>query len=278
MNSVELKKKAQELGADLVGVAPKSRWAHLAKEKNPLSIMPECKSVIVLGRKILRGAFRGVEESTNLYSTYGFYGSNVMEFTFFPRITYNLSAYLEEHGIEAVPMTGGTPKGENVILGNENIAANVRLDDKEMAYYAGLGSMGKGGFFLTRKYGHRQRFALLLTDQEFDADPIDELDFCDNCDACITACPLNAYVLQEDNEAYKVDLKICAECQNGFKRNGESSGEDFDRLASSCGRACMVALEDKIEEEFHNNFRKRAVWQRDIHGNATVIPLEEKGR
>lgn len=275
MNSKSLKIKARELGADLVGIAPRSRWADWPAQNNPLSIMPGCQSVIVVGRKILRGAFRGVEEGTNFSSTYGHYGFLWNEFTFLSRLIYNLAAAIESEGAEAVPLSGGTPKGEGSIVGNSGIASNVRLDSKALAQQAGLGEIGKGGFFLTRKYGHRQRFGLILTDLELEGDEIETLGFCDDCDACIKACPLGAYS-QGQNQTWQANSNICASCSNGKSQGPELSGEPLDRLAASCGRACLVALEDKIEEKFSSKFRKRAIWQRDIMGKATVLPMTEE--
>ncbi len=277
MNTSELRSKARELGADLIGIAPRSRWADWPAQSNPLSIMPACQSVIVVGRKILRGAFRGVEEGTNFGSTYQHYGFFWNEFTFLSRLIYNLAAAVETEGAEAVPMSGGTPKGENTPSGNAGIASNVRLNSKELAHAAGLGSVGKGGFFLTKQYGHRQRFGLILTDLKLDGDAVLTLDFCKDCDACIKACPLDAYSLNLD-KTWGLNSKVCNSCNNGKCAGDELSGEPLDRLASACGRACMVALEDKIEEKFRSKFRKRAVWQRDIMGKATLIPLTEEGK
>ncbi len=275
MNTNELKSKARELGADLIGIAPRNRWADWPAQSNPLSIMPACQSVIVVGRKILRGAFRGVEEGTNFGSTYQHYGYYWNEFTFLSRLIYNFAAAIETEGSEAVPMSGGTPKGENTPIGNAGITPNVRLDSKALAHAAGLGSIGKGGFFLTRKYGHRQRFGLILTDLQLDGDEILNLDFCKDCEACIKACPLQAFSMNQD-QIWNLNSKVCSSCSNGACSGPELSGEPMDRLASACGRACMIALEDKIEEKFNNKFRKRAAWQRDIMGKATLIPPSEE--
>ncbi|MFA6929986.1 MAG: 4Fe-4S binding protein [Lentisphaeria bacterium] len=277
MNTIELKTMARELGADLIGIAPRSRWADWPKQSNPLSIMPACQSVIVVGRKILRGTLRGVEEGTNFSSTYYIYGRSWNEFTFLSRLIYNLAAKIESTEAEAVPMSGGTPKGENTVIGNAGIASNVCLNSKDLAHVAGLGSIGKGGFFLTKQYGHRQRFGLILTDLKLDGDNVIDLDFCKNCNACIKACPLQAYTLNNE-QSYSLNSNICKTCANGACPGDELSGDPLDRLAASCGRACMVALEDKIEEKFHSKFRKRAVWQRDSLGKATLTPLAEEGK
>ena len=56
MNSAEIKKYAKERGADLAGIASIDRFKSLPPGENPSAIFPECKSVIVLGRRILRRA------------------------------------------------------------------------------------------------------------------------------------------------------------------------------------------------------------------------------
>ncbi len=265
MNASEVKKQARALGADLVGIAPRSRWIDWPENKNPLSIMPKCQSVIVLGRKILRGSFRGIEEGTNFGSTYGNFGKSWAEFNFLTRVTYNLACFLERHGAEAAPMTGGTPEG----------GQKVHLELKALAQMAGLGEIGKGGFFLTREFGHRQRLALLLTDLALAGDQQRELDFCRDCQACLEACPLQAYSQQDGK--FILNQNLCRQCQNGASSGGELSGEPLDRLAASCGRACLIALENKIEERFRQQFRRRSVWQRDLLGRPSIIPAEAKG-
>lgn len=276
MITSEFKAKARELGADLVGVAPRSRWADLPDRCNPRSVLPACESVIVIGRKILRGAFRGVEEGTNFSSTYHHYGSIWNEFTFLSRIVFSVANFLEESGFEAVPMSGGTPAGDNRTLSAAGIPANVVLDSKELAVMAGLGRIGKGGFLLTPEYGHRQRFGLILTELRLDGDPLDDTDLCQGCQACLQACPLQA--LHDDGSGrFQLNAKLCALCANGKMPNSPLSGEPLDRLAASCGRACLVASAERIGEKFHHRFRQRAIWERDIHGRPCVKPLPAEG-
>ncbi|MEM1562698.1 MAG: (4Fe-4S)-binding protein, partial [Candidatus Bathyarchaeia archaeon] len=62
MNSEEVKNLARKLGADLVGVAPIERFKDVPAHMHPASILPEAKSIIVVGRQIVRGALRGIEE------------------------------------------------------------------------------------------------------------------------------------------------------------------------------------------------------------------------
>ncbi len=247
-------------GADLFGVASWERWKDLPSNQNPLSLMPDCRSVIAVGKRILRGTFRGVEEGTSFSSTYNMFGALWQERTFLAPAIYETAAALEAMGGEAMPLFGGFADD-----------APVQLDTKQLAHLAGQGIIGKGGFFLTPKYGHRQRFGLVLTTIELEADAIMDLGFCDDCDACLKACPLNALATGDDK--YKLDKTLCEQCRNGKLRTFDCAYESLDRLAASCGRACLVALEDKIGNKFKAPFRKRSVWTRDLDGHCTVKPL-----
>lgn len=255
---------AQEAGADLIGIAPETRWSGWSTANNPRTLLPTCRSVIVLGRRILRGTMRGIEEGTNFHATYHMFGADWMEHTFMPQMVHAVAHSIEAAGFEAVPLLGGNVPG-----------AAVQLDAKALGHAAGLGEVGKGGFFLSRKYGHRQRLAMILTDLALEGDPLDEPGFCRDCDACLQACPLQAYRDTGAAQFVRND-ELCRQCANGTKRAPALSFESFDRMAASCGRACLVALESKIENRFQAPFRKRAVWTRDLDGKCTVTPLTSK--
>ena len=64
MNKEMLRQWADDLGLDLIGVAPISRYENVAPQWNPLSILPTAKSVIAFAREIPRGQFLGIEEGT----------------------------------------------------------------------------------------------------------------------------------------------------------------------------------------------------------------------
>ena len=261
MDSTTLKAQARQDGADLVGIAPAGSWENWPTPNNPRSIQPQCKSVIVVGRRILRGALRGVEEGTSFGSTYGIYGQGWNENTFLVRTIHQVALTLEAAGAEAVPFLGG----------------GTGLDCKALACEAGLGSIGKGGFFLTPEYGHRQRFGLILTDIALESDNRIDLDFCNGCDACLKACPLSAMTNPGSDAEFKLNTQVCSICENGRFNGGPTSYERLDRLAASCGRACMVALQDKVGNRFNETFRKRSTWTRDLNGRPSVHPLPPKG-
>lgn len=79
MTSAEIKAAARRLGADLVGIAPVSRFDNLPESTDPRTFAPETRSVIAVAHRIMRGAFRGIEEGTSFQNTYGFFGMRWQE-------------------------------------------------------------------------------------------------------------------------------------------------------------------------------------------------------
>lgn len=251
MNALELKEQAKQFGADLTGIAPIERLAHLPSVNHPATLYPEVRSVIAVGHRIMRGTLRGIEEGTNFNSTYRCYGFNWNEDMFLSRTVYHLACFLEDHGATAIPL-----------LAHKNEEQNFIPDYQEIAKAAGLGIIGKGGFLLTPQYGHRQRIALILTDLELPAGDQTSLDFCRDCRACAEGCPLGA-MIDKGGEFFERDQHICSQCKNGaFLTPGYS--DTVDRYAAACGRACMVALEQKVGNKFEHKFRKRSVWSIDL--------------
>jgi len=97
-----MKDFALTTGLDLVGVANIERFEGAPPRMHPSSLFPECRSVIITGRRIPRGVYRGIEEGT-LWSNYTFYGYNRLNSWFRPKGTYDTACFIEDHGWEAVP-------------------------------------------------------------------------------------------------------------------------------------------------------------------------------
>jgi ferredoxin len=277
MDTAFVRQAARKFGADLVGVASIDRFKSLPPEQQPAQIFPECRSVIVLGRRILRGALRGIEEGTNFGSTYATFGFRWLEDNFLSKTTYDVTCAIEAHGFEAVPLFGynieGMPSGQKVAP--DKPAPNVIVDLEFAAQAAGLGEVGLGDFFLSPGYGPRQRFALILTDAELEPDPVSGKTVCDDCGACAAACPFGAIRPGETRETgvpghrlavAAVDYAICRACPNGAM-TGPGRGTRPDRCAAACVRACVAHLETKgrLTQTFLHPFRKREPWALDVY-------------
>lgn len=286
MDAKEVKDVARRCGADLVGIASMDRFEPLPPEQHPAQIFPECRSVIVLGRRILRGALRGVEEGTNFHSTYAMFGFRWLEDNFLSKTTYDVTCAIETCGFEAVPLFGyaidGMPTGRPVAPGKP--APNVIVDLEFAAQAAGLGEMGLGGFFLTPEYGPRQRFALILTDAALEPDPVRGKTICGDCGLCAKACPFGAIRLEQQTsvgvpgrqmKVAFVDYAVCRSCPNGAMQ-GPGRGSRPDRCAAACVRACVVQLESKgkLAQKFAHPFRKREPWALDVHQRPVQVSAE----
>ena len=265
-------------GIDLIGYADKARFDALPPEVNPFSIFPEGKTVILIGKRICRGALRGVEEGTN-FGDYSLFGKNWLEDEFLSLACYGLVNTLEDHGWEAVPVFPNpseiAPSG--VSVGSGRPAPNVFPDFDYAAVACGLCEISFNRIPFSKKFGSRQRFHMIITDAELEPTPIMEDSVCDRCGLCADACPLGAISKTETEvieicgktmTVAKIDYDKCRICKNGACVNRFSAAARPDRVAALCNRTCVCHLEagEKVENRFESAFRKREAWALDSFG------------
>lgn len=209
LTATMVKEKAREFGIDLVGIADINLFDGTAPERDPRFIAPAAKRIIGLGFRVLRGAFRGIEEGTQYYQLMEM-GMLSMDERFIPMSLRRLACFIEDQGYEAAvqrsnpdrrpasdpganPEVMKTAKLHAVPAAPGKPAPDVRLDFNQAAVLTGLGIMGQGGFILTPEFGPFQRFAFILTDAELETDPLCERhDLCDRCGKCAAGCPGHA--------------------------------------------------------------------------------------
>jgi epoxyqueuosine reductase QueG len=270
MDKQQLMEAARAAGADLVGVADIERFDELPEGKDPRAIFPETRSVIVLARRVNRGALRGVEEGTN-FNSYQFYGLSWLDNRFTSLTTFRTAEALENAGWEAVPLPNLPPEVPpmGVSVAPDRPAPNVMLDAADAAVRAGLGEIGYCGLLLTPRFGPRQRVQMILTDAPLDPDPILAEPICPRDDSCGQICPLGA--LGEPTEraicgkrmtVAAIDDSRCRTCKNGAMANPYHRAGKAERMAAVCTRSCVDALEraGRLEDRFAAPFRRRDPW------------------
>ncbi len=295
MTAEEVKAHAKRLGADLVGIAPMSRFEGAPRQMDARYIFPNAKSMIVVGFRIARGTLRGIEEGT-LFSNYSSMGYAAINQIYGPMVLWNLTRLLEDEGHETIPMlnanggealnpvTGKFRKGWSRPVAAGKPYPDVLVHFRLAAYMAGLGEIGWSKIFLTPEFGPRQRFALLLTDAELAPDPIYEGKICDRCKLCVKNCHGHAISLDEsvkvtvaghELEWGKLDPLACEKgIQGGLGKELCPFEGDYPRLygygraiegACGCIRACMMHLEErkKIKNLFQHQFRSAPQWEID---------------
>ena len=243
-----VKKQALAFGADAVGIGNIERWSNAPTQMDPKQIMPECKSIIAMAFRVMRGSLRGIEEGT-FFSNYSSMGYGGITYLYMPMTVINLCKFIEDQGQEALPMghqsdwraidgyyTGAEGGGRLISkLGSRPVAPgratpDVMIHLRIASYLCGLGEIGYSMMLLTPEFGPRNRVGVILTDLELEPDPIyDGPQLCNRCMACVRDCPTGAIsgdktvkltLAGKPVEFAQVD---CDACNRGF-RGAEETG------------------------------------------------------
>jgi epoxyqueuosine reductase QueG len=218
MDAASVKKRARELGADLVGIAsaktlnafpPDPRWP-----QTPERISPYCKSVIVIAQRIPIGAFRCKTNTPVQYI-------DMLVLRKMDKLSYRLAEELESAGypslVTAAQETDWSYKR----------ASYGRLSTRHLGVEAGLGTLGLEVNILTPEFGPRVYLTGILTELELEPDhPITE-QVCigESCSRCLHSCPADAV------RHFGIDKRACAtEAQEfGFAQILKFFDEMFDK-------------------------------------------------
>ncbi|MBR6791229.1 MAG: 4Fe-4S binding protein [Oscillospiraceae bacterium] len=279
---------AKKYGADLVGFAPASRFP---ADHKIFRIFPETKTVICLGFRILRGAYRGIEEGSTYYQ-YTTMGVENMEEVVMPAASLQVSLVLEEEGYLGIPQRRHQTVMEEEGSTNPEVAYNLicrgvkaepQFDFTEAAVLCGLGEKGFHGALLTDEFGPMIRTCFVLTDAGIEASPVKEPHLCDNCGECAAACP--GHAIDADG---KLDPWQCAVYYNGA--NGTRNPfMPPDAFADLDDRLAIIAGEAQVTPEKAKEILDRIIfyppakhsYQTSVCGRACdlacYIRLEEKG-
>ena len=234
---------AKETEADLVGFAPASRFT----PDDPIfTLMPEVKTVIGLGFRVLRGCYRGIEEGTCFYQ-YTTMGVENMEETVMPMSLLRVSALLEEEGYLAFPQ-----RRHQQIMAEENsvnpevyyiltyrgVTEECQMNFEDAAVKCGLGERGLHGSILCDEFGPFLRYVFILTDAELEATPMYEPHLCDGCGACVKSCPGHAIAENGTVDRWRCAVYYCGAngTRNPFMAPGAYDDLD-DRIAIIAGEA-----------------------------------------
>lgn len=289
---MDLKEKiiaiAKENGADVVGFAPAERFS---ADDAVFKLMPEVKTVIGLGFRVLRGIYRGIEEGSTYYQ-YTTMAVENMEETIMPMGELKVAMALESEGYTALPQRKHQQimKEENstnpevaydaIYRGKEN---ETEMDFLNAAVLCGLGEKGLHGALLNDDFGPMIRCCFVLTDAEFEATEMYKPHLCDNCSECVSGCPGKA--ISADG---KVDPWQCAVYYNGangtknpFMPPDAFSGFD-DRIKIIAGEAEVTPeAAKKILDNIYFYPPAQHAYQCSICGRACdvacYVHLEEKG-
>ncbi len=294
MNSQEIKALAKSLGADLVGIAPMDRFEGAPKQMDPRYIMPEAKSMIVMGFRVMRGSLRGIEEGT-FFSNYSAMGYGGLTYNYIPLTVINLCKAIEDEGYEAIPLghqsdwraitnDGSMKKNFSVPVAPGLPCPDIMIHLRIAAYLAGLGEIGYSKMLLTPEFGPRVRIGVVMTEMELEPDPIyDGPKLCNKCMACVNQCP--AHCISETKtvkvtlaghevEWGELDVQKCGDCFGGGKypENGEIA--DYDKATGRTTRGFHTPFFHRPKNLYNSG---QAVCGARGCTRACMISLEARG-
>jgi epoxyqueuosine reductase len=194
-----LKQQAQALGFDLVGIAPAGPadgfdrlrdWLdrgfagdmdymhrHAGARRHPESVLPEVRSVVMLGMNYNPG--NGPEESVSGTGRVARYARGADYHDVLRERLNHLLAWLQE---------------ERADCHGRGVVDTAPLLERDFARRAGLGWFGKNTMLLNKRLGSYFFLAALLVDVELQPDSPFEVHHCGTCTACLDACPTAAFV------------------------------------------------------------------------------------
>jgi len=206
LESSEVKQFALSRGADLVGIASVEAFRGYSEDKRPQQLLPDARSVIVVGVRILPDTIR----PNLLLSALHHITLNLLH----NHIAYDIGRFLDDHNYRAtvVPHRIGNldPDLRKSSSYMEIYPRLFAVSTRHAAVEAGLGVLGKSRLLISRRFGPLQRVAAVITDAVLDPDekitPEEAEKLCPPaCTACMAVCPGKA--LSGDG----IDWKKCNE-------------------------------------------------------------------
>ena len=225
MESKNIKQILYDLGADICGIASIDRFNESPEEFNPVDTLPSCKSVIVFGKKFLKGALDC--KNTIPYTITRNILSSKLDI-----MAVDFCNTMEDRGVIAVPI--GTT--EPTLYDKRTSRVRSIVSVKHAAVLAGLGYFGKNTLLITPEYGNMVWLTAVLVNIELDPDKIIDKKCPENCFLCIKSCPVDA--LKPDN--LEMDQGKC--WSHAFHTN---KGESFYFKCNQCRTACPNHLGSK---------------------------------
>lgn len=198
-----IKEIAIKNGMDLCGIASVDRFEGAPAGTHPQKLLTNCKSVIVIAKKLLDGIvqanMRAFEDDRwDLKGLWGTYGYSMLPNFHLTFACYAIANFIEGvYGEVAMPLSTGPMTNGN------------QMSIRHAAVAAGLGEFGWLSIVLTPEFGPRQRFGVILTSLEIEPDPMYSGEkLCDPtvCTICTDICPTNALGLYPEASPKAVDI------------------------------------------------------------------------
>ncbi|HEY60553.1 MAG TPA: tRNA epoxyqueuosine(34) reductase QueG [Anaerolineae bacterium] len=262
-----LQSEAERLGFDLIGVTSTHTPAHFDAYKNwvnsrfygnmdylateravrlrrkPNEILPECKSIIVVGIRYPIEADNNLSWKNDLTGRIAAYACGMDYHLFVPVLLEKLKLKIEK-------------------LLNQTVNAKIHCDtgpilEKSLAMRAGLGWIGKNTILINRNLGSFFFLGELFLDINLENSLKEVKDFCGTCRRCIEACPTQC--IQDDRtiDASRCISYLTIENQHEIPRNLRSMMGNYVFGCDVCQLVCPWNRTHLIERISQKEFSSK---------------------
>jgi epoxyqueuosine reductase len=242
-----IKDKAHQLGFTLVGVTNPEPPAHLdvyrhwiergrhgemgylaidralQRRSDPRAILPECKSILVLGIPYANPASRLPPKDRNHGRIAAYAWGDDYHEVLKERLTA-LMEYIEQDFGQPVPNRWYTDSGP--------------LLERELAQRAGLGWIGKNTMLINPEHGSYFLLAEILLGIELDEDAPITADRCGTCTRCLQACPTHCILPERILDATRCISYLTIELKGAVPTKLRSEMDDWVFGCDICQTAC----------------------------------------
>ncbi|UCG94564.1 MAG: epoxyqueuosine reductase [Candidatus Aerophobus sp.] len=217
----EIREFALSRGATIIGVASEDRFSEAPPGHRPRDFLKSARSVIVMGvgllpvvvnwHKFLENSSYLSGQKRRRAAWYVYHvGAYLAVNSKLNSLGLDLSHFLYHQGSATMflPATGGGDwtlatlamhhpdryKWTQSSEGEETYMAE--FSHRHAAVLAGLGRLGANNLVLTPNYGPRMRFISVITEAEFDPEPLIQKELClweKGCRKCVEDCPFQAF-------------------------------------------------------------------------------------
>ncbi|MDV0447067.1 Epoxyqueuosine reductase [Methanosarcinaceae archaeon Ag5] len=169
-----------DAGAVVVGIAASQDFDLAPEGFKPTDVLPDCRSVIVLGATFSPDVFNSIDEYT---------ASRNAMLTTMTDMAKEVAKRIKADGYKTKAISAA---GGKWIEGDGRKEHFGAISLKHAAEIAGLGVIGKNYLLTNPQYGTLLWFSAVLTDAELIPDEKIGFDMCGSCNKCVEECPVGA--------------------------------------------------------------------------------------
>jgi epoxyqueuosine reductase QueG len=231
--SKRLKKKAFDLGANVVGVAGSKGFDQAPEGHRPKDILKEAECVISLGfaqpNTIIQKAMP-TQYTRNIFTVA----------SFADQVAHLLTLWIETQGYEAIPISA-----RGMYMAAMTGALMGDLSHKHTAVLAGLGQIGVNTLLIHPEFGNRLALSSIVTNAPLHQDKPFSKKLClgKKCLKCVEVCPVKA--ISPNGKIEKV------KCAKYYRFHEEIYKETWGLyFCRECRRVCPIGLSQNIKERY----------------------------